>query len=137
MKLINLIFIPLILTGFSGISLAQFGPIGYDFQDPYIEFDDLQFAVRLSTNNNIYCPDQKSLTVDKSSPGKLTLSCTALSAAGGQISSPGKIELQIIRLGDSQLSISANASHPSEICKTILVLIKGIEVNALVSEYSN
>ena len=43
----------------SFIGSAQFGTIGYDFKDPYIKFKDLKFAVRLSTENNIYCPNQK------------------------------------------------------------------------------
>jgi len=100
-----------------------------------VEFDNLRFAVRLSTVNNIYCPDPNSLHIEKTSADELTLSCDVLSSAGGQLNTPGKIELKITNLGNSRLSFSTKASHPTEICKTILVLIKGIEVKSFVSEY--
>lgn len=124
-----------LLIAFSGNSFAQFGPIGYDFKDSYVEFYGLHFAVRLSTESNIYCPEKKSLKIFNSSNNELILSCDALSSAGGQLTTPGNIEIKITKKGDSRFSISAKASHPSEICKTILILIKGIEVRSFVSEY--
>jgi len=135
MKRNKLLLILFVLITFAGNAVAQFGPIGYDFKDPYVEFDNLRFAVRLSTVNNIYCPDPNSLHIEKTSADELTLSCDVLSAAGGQLKTPGKIELKITNLGNSCLSVKASASHPTETCKTILVLIKGIEVKSFVSEY--
>ncbi|MCX6327557.1 MAG: hypothetical protein NT144_13045 [Bacteroidia bacterium] len=135
MKINKLLLILFVLLAFAGNAVAQFGPIGYDFKDPYVEFDNLHFAVRLSTVNNIYCPDPNSLHIEKTSADELTLSCDVLSSAGGQLSSPGKIELRITKMGNSRLSVAAKASHPTEICKTILVLIKGINVTSIVSEY--
>ena len=58
-----------------------------------------------------------------------------MSSAGGQIISPGNIQLTLKDLGNSRISISAKGNHPSEISKTILVLIKGIEATSLISEY--
>jgi hypothetical protein len=135
MKRNKLFLILFVLLAFAGNAIAQFGPIGYDFKDPYVEFDNLRFAIRLSTVNNIYCPDPNSFQIEKTSADELTLSCDVLSSAGGQLSSPGKIELRITKMGNSRLSVAAKASHPTEICKTILVLIKGIEVKSFVSEY--
>ena len=135
MKRNKLLLILSLLIASAGNIVAQFGPIGYDFKDPYVEFNNLRFAVRLSTENNIYCPDQSSLLIKKTSSDELILSCDILSSAGGQLRSPGKIELRIINLGNSRLSVSTKASHPTEICKTILVLIKGIDVKSFVSEY--
>ena len=43
------IFFSSIVFLFSLVSYPQFGTIGYDFKDPYIGFEGLQFAVRLST----------------------------------------------------------------------------------------
>ena len=131
----NKILIHIFLITFSGNSFAQFGPIGFDFKDPYVAFNDLRFAVRLSTESNIYCPDEKNIKISRVSNNELILSCDALSSAGGQITNPGKIELKITNIGDSRFSVSAIASHPSELCKTILILIKGIEVKSFVSEY--
>ena len=42
----KLFFVLVLLIAFNGISYAQFGPIGYDFKDPYVDFGDLRFAVR-------------------------------------------------------------------------------------------
>lgn len=114
---------------------AQFGPIGYDFKDPYVEFDNLRFAVRISTEVNIYCPDLKSLEIDDSLPGRLAVKSKLLSAAGGQLSSPGKLEMEIIKVAAGRYSVTVKGSHPTEICNTVLVLIKGIDVKTMISEY--
>ena len=131
------ILLPIIplLIACAGNATAQFGPIGFDFKDPYVAFANLRFAVRLSTENNIYCPDQGGLRITKTSSDALLVTCDILSSAGGQLSTPGKMELKIARLGNSRLSVSAKASHPTELCKTILVLIKGIDVASFVSEH--
>jgi hypothetical protein len=113
---------------------AQFGTIGYDFKDPYVDFDGLKFAVRLSTENNIYCPDPKQLTIERLSDNEIILHSNSLSAAGGQLISEGSIELKLSKGADHRISISAQANHPSELGKSILVLVKGIEVRSMVSE---
>tara|TARA_B100000963_G_scaffold143045_1_gene124530 strand:- start:1500 stop:3200 length:1701 start_codon:yes stop_codon:yes gene_type:complete len=119
---------------FYWVSYSQFGTIGYDFKDPYISFKGLEFAVRLSTDNNIYCPNPKEIIVNKISKDEVLLTSKSLSAAGGQIISEGFIELKIKKGNESRISISARASHPTEQGKTILVLIKGIDVESMVSE---
>ena len=68
--------------------------IGYDFKDPYISFKGLEFAVRLSTDNNIYCPNPKEIIINKITNDEVVLSSKSLSAAGGQIISEGFIVLQ-------------------------------------------
>ncbi|NOR35069.1 MAG: hypothetical protein GQ579_10350, partial [Bacteroidales bacterium] len=114
---------------------GQFGPMGYDFKDPYVEFEGLRFAVRLSTEDNIYCPNPVDVSVDKSIPGTLVMQCSSLSAAGGQLINPGGIELRISSLGENRFSIGASGEHPQENCLTLLLMIKGIEVESFVSEY--
>ena len=113
---------------------AQFGTIGYDFKDPYIDFQGLKFAIRLSTDNNIYCPNPGQMNVKKLSENEVVLHSNSLSSAGGQLISGGSIELKLSLTADNRISISAKGSHPSEISKTILVIIKGIKVESMVSE---
>ena len=115
---------------------AQFGTIGYDFKDPYIDFQGLKFAIRLSTDNNIYCPNPGQMNIKKLSENELVLHSNSLSSAGGQVISGGSIELKLSLTADNRISISAKGSHPSEISKTILVIIKGIKVESMVSEQS-
>ena len=128
------IFFSSIVFLFSLVSYPQFGTIGYDFKDPYIGFEGLQFAVRLSTDNNIYCPNPKEIIINKLSKDEVVLRSNSLSAAGGQLISEGFIELKIKKGDEALISISARASHPTELGKTILVLIKGIDVESMVSE---
>ena len=113
---------------------SQFGTIGYDFNDPYVSFADLNFAVRLSTDNNIYCPNPEELNIEKISENEIILKSNSLSAAGGQLISKGFIELKIERGTDQRIKILASARHNSELAKSILVLIKGIDVKYMVSE---
>lgn len=113
---------------------AQFGTIGYDFKDPYVDFGGLKFAVRLSTKNNIYCPNPKQLTIEKVSDNEIILRSNSLSAAGGQLISEGIIELKLSKGINHRISISAQASHPSELAKSILVLVKGVDVRSMISE---
>ena len=115
---------------------AQFGTIGYDFKDPYIDFQGLKFAIRLSTDNNIYCPNPGQMNIKKLSENEVVLHSNSLSSAGGQLISGGSIELKLSLTADNRISISAKGSHPSEISKTILVIIKGIKVESMVSEQS-
>ena len=114
---------------------GQFGPMGYDFKDPYVEFEGLKFAVRLATEDNIYCPNPADVSVDKSIPGTLIMRSSSLAAAGGQFITPGKLELTISSLGENRYSLSVRGSHPDENCLTLLVLVKGIQVESFVSEY--
>ena len=113
---------------------SQFGTIGYDFKDSYVSFANLKFAVRLSTDNNIYCPNPEELIVEKLSENEIILRSNSLSAAGGQLISKGFIELKLIRGANQRISILATASHNSELAKSILVLVKGIDVKYMVSE---
>ena len=78
-KLIFLFFIFFFSLGLN----AQFGTIGYDFKDPYVDFWGLKFAVRLSTENNIYCPNPKQLAIEETSKNEIILRSNSLSAAGG------------------------------------------------------
>ena len=113
---------------------GQFGTIGYDFKDPYIDFAGLKFAIRLSTENNIYCPNPNKITFEKLSDNEAILRSNSLSAAGGQLISDGIIELKLSKEKSNQIKISAKASHNSELGKSILILVKGIDVLSMVSE---
>ena len=130
-KKIHLVYI---LFFISFIGSSQFGTIGYDFKDPYVKFKDLKFAVRLSTENNIYCPNPENISINKVSENEIILTSKSLSAAGGQLITDGMIELNISGLENERISITAKASHDSELNKSILILIKGIDVKSMISE---
>ncbi|MEC8547499.1 MAG: hypothetical protein VXY19_04165 [Bacteroidota bacterium] len=128
------LFLSISLLIISSKLYSQFGTIGYDFKDPYVSFANLNFAVRLSTDNNIYCPNPEDYKIEKKSENQIILKSNTLSAAGGQLISKGFIELKIQRVNDERIKILASASHNSELAKSILVLVKGIDVKYMVSE---
>ena len=130
----NKLVLSFFLFVFSFGLYAQFGTIGYDFKDPYVDFKGLKFAIRLSTDNNIYCPNPEQMNIKKLSENEVVLHSNSLSSAGGQLISGGSIELKLSLTADNRISISAKGSHPSEVSKTILVIIKGIKVESMVSE---
>lgn len=109
--------------------------IGYDFKDPFISFGELQIAIRLSTDGNIYCPSPNSLSTH-TSVGRSVLKSAMLSAAGGQIISKGSLELEV-SCEAGRYVITGKGFHPTESCISLVILIKGLSPQALVSESSN
>ena len=110
-----LILIFLFFVFFFSLGLhSQFGTIGYDFKDPYVDFWGLKFAIRLSTENNIYCPNPKQVTIEEISKNEIILRSNSLSAAGGQLISEGIIELKIFKEENHRIKISTQGSHNSE-----------------------
>ena len=76
----------------------------------------------------------REFNIEKISENEIILKSNSLSAAGGQLISKGFIELKIQRGTDKRIKILASARHNSELAKSILVLIKGIDVKFMVSE---
>jgi hypothetical protein len=110
--------------------------IGYDFGDTFVEAQGIQVAIRLSTDGNVYCPARDDTTICRSN-GQIRLYSSRLSAAGGQITSEGNLELLIDSVGNEQFRVSGRAFHPNERCKAILILLKGLDVDSFVSESEN
>lgn len=104
--------------------------IGYDFRDTFVAFGDLEFAVRLATLENIYAPDPARLEIKPYENG-VRLTAQGLIWAGGQQCAEGRLEFEITRGADNRYIVSANGAHANEIAKSMLLLVRGIEVAAL------
>ena len=100
--------------------------IGYDFGDSRIELDGLSFALRLFTVNNAYAPDPNTLRVDRTG-NAVRLQSSGLIWGGGQGRAPGGIDLAIRRGEDGRFIVEGRGWHGQEICKSVLLLVKGIE----------
>ncbi|MBM7565141.1 hypothetical protein [Paenibacillus sacheonensis] len=111
--------------------------IGYYFGDTYISFGGLKFAIRLSTNGNIYCPSpEHTRTVEEN--GTLRLISNRLWAAGGQLSADGSLELAIERKDkDGPISINGRGEHATELCKSLLIHVIGIDIQYFDADSDN
>lgn len=111
--------------------------IAYPFGDTYVSFGGLEFAIRLSTQGNLYCPSAERVRISEE-PGRIRLSADRLSAAGGQLTAEGKLEL-ILEQGAlaGSVIVSGRGAHDTELCKSILILVKGIHVDHIESDSDN
>jgi len=110
--------------------------IGYDFGDTYVEVGELSIAVRLATVGNVYAPDPASVAIHREG-SSVKMTANKLSAAGGQLTMEGSIEWTLEKDESGRYRMAGAASHATELCKSILVLIRGLEVSAIVSESDN
>lgn len=110
--------------------------ISYDFQDTYFSVNGLQIAVRICTDNNVYAPDP-SLLRDEFTPSERILHAEGLIGAGGQIRVSGSLTLKIRSLDDGGVSISGSARQPDEHIKSMVLLVRGMAIERLISESEN
>ncbi|GMK37285.1 hypothetical protein PCCS19_03380 [Paenibacillus sp. CCS19] len=110
--------------------------LAYYFGDTYVTYGGLKFAIRLSTKENIYCPSpEHTQTVEVN--GKLQLTSKRLWAAGGQLSAEGSLALTIGRNDDGSFSIHGQGEHATELCKSLLIHIIGIDITYFDADSDN
>lgn len=110
--------------------------ISYDFHDTYISSGDFQVAVRICTDNNVYAPDTSFLRIE-SNGDSVTLYADGLMGAGGQIHVPGSLTLNIRKLDDGGISVTGSARQPDERLKAMVLLVRGMKIESLISESEN
>lgn len=109
--------------------------IGYDFRDTWVELGGFQFAVRLATKGNLYAPDQNRLTIERQAEG-VTLRADGLQWAGGQRTCEGSMEL-VLSIEGGVVTARGRASHATEICRSMVLLVRGMAILSLVGESDN
>jgi len=100
--------------------------IGYDFNDTIIQLKNLQFSVRLFTEQNVYAPDPDQVII-KENEHSVSLATTGLSWAGNQRKAEGNINLKVT-FEDDRFVVSGSGKHKNEVCKSILVQVYGINI---------
>ncbi|MHA7963197.1 hypothetical protein ACX93W_03555 [Paenibacillus sp. CAU 1782] len=111
--------------------------IGYFFGDSYVSFGGLNFAIRLATESNLYCPSLEHITIVENS-GKLKLTANQLSAAGGQLSAEGYLELILEKnTDDVSILISGRGEHATERCKSLLIHVIGLSIGYFETDSEN
>lgn len=104
--------------------------IGYDFGDTFLQVNDLQFAVRLATYENLYAPDPAQLEVRATDAGS-ALHARGLIWGGGQQRASGALALEITRGGDGRYIVNARGEHATETVKSIVLLVRGLDLVAI------
>lgn len=101
----------------------SFMKFSFDFPEPSVRFEDLEFSFRLYTFENTYALDRASMTVEGTADG-LNIHCAQLVWAGGQEKCPGELRASLRRSGSS-VEWSANARMEQPI-KSLAAIVRGV-----------
>ncbi len=101
----------------------SFFKFSYDFPDPSVAFQEMQFSFRLYTFENAYGLDRESMIVTETSDG-IEMQCSQLVWAGGQQKSPGSLVARFRKSGDFvEWSASAEMNRP---IKSIAAIVRSV-----------
>ena len=99
---------------------SSFFKFSFDFPEPSVSFENLQFSFRVYTLENTYAPDASLMTVE-SAPDGLYVRCKGFVWAGDQQNAPGKLEAHIVRNGSFvECRTTAEMERPIKSISTIL-----------------
>ena len=110
--------------------------IGYDFKDSWITLNNLSFALRLGTADNIYAPDAGRLTVSEE-PDRVSFRASGLQWAGGQKKAEGEMTLSVAYDGKGTFSVTGSAAHTTQQGKSLVLLVRGLHVQKLIGDSDN
>ncbi|HKF53105.1 MAG TPA: hypothetical protein VKB26_12395 [Candidatus Acidoferrales bacterium] len=115
------------LTCTSGVYIPprgqSFFKFSFDFPEPSLTFQGMQFSFRLSTFENAYGLDRDSMKVEQTADG-LQLRCSQFVWAGGQQKAAGNLLAQFRKDGDFvEWSASAEMDRP---IKSITAIVRGV-----------
>jgi hypothetical protein len=100
-----------------------FQKFSFDFPEPSVAFEGLQFSMRVFTRENVFGIAQDRVRVGVTSDG-LELSCSELIWAGGQQRSPGTITARLSNHPDAiECEVSATMTQP---IKALAIIVRGI-----------
>lgn len=101
----------------------SFFKFSFDFPEPSVAFENLQFSFRVYTFENTYAPDASLMTVESAGDG-LRVHCKGFVWAGDQQKAPGTLEARITRNGSFvECQATAEMSQP---IKSIAAIVRGV-----------
>lgn len=115
------------LTCTSGVYIPprgeSFFKFSFDFPEPSLTFQGMQFSFRLSTFENAYGLDRDSMKIEQTADG-LELHASQLVWAGGQQKAPGNLLARFRKVeGGVEWSASAEMGQP---IKSITAIVRGV-----------
>jgi hypothetical protein len=101
----------------------SFFKFSFDFPEPSVAFQDLQFSFRVFTFENAYAPDAGLMKVESASDG-LHIRSNGFVWAGDQMKAPGSLDARLVRNG-SFIECHATAEMTQPI-KSIAAIVRGV-----------
>lgn len=101
----------------------SFFKFSFDFPEPSVAFENLQFSFRIYTFENTYAPDASAMTVESAGDG-VRLGSQGFVWAGDQQKVPGTLEARITRNG-SFVEFQATAEMGQPI-KSLAAIVRGV-----------
>ncbi len=115
------------LTCNSGVFIPPRGQsylkFSFDFPEPSVAFDGLQFSFRIYTLENTYALDGSQLHAENTVDG-IVIRCSQLIWAGGQQKAPGRV-IARVRKNSSSVEWDAEVEAPHPI-KCVSAIVRGI-----------
>ncbi len=101
----------------------SFFKFSFDFPEPSVAYENLQFSFRVFTFENAYAPDASLMTVE-SAADVLYVRSTGFVWAGDQQKAPGSLQARIIRNGSFvECQVTAEMGQP---IKSITAILRGV-----------
>lgn len=101
----------------------SFFKFSFDFPEPSVAFENLQFSFRVYAFENTYAPDAALMKVESGADG-LQVRCGGFVWAGEQQKAPGSLEAQISKSGSFvECQVSAEMDRP---IKSIAAILRGV-----------
>jgi hypothetical protein len=104
----------------------SFQKFSFDFPEPSVAFEGLEFGFRVFTHENIYGLSAPHLTVKAIDRG-LDIVCTELTWAGGQQRAPGRLTARLTQLGDVvECEATVDAIEMRRPIKAVAMILRGV-----------
>lgn len=101
----------------------SFFKFSFDFPEPSVVFENLQFSFRVFTFENTYAPDASLMTAE-SSPDGLHVRSSGFVWAGDQLKAPGSLHARLLRNGAFvECQVTAEMNQP---IKSIAAILRGV-----------
>jgi len=101
----------------------SFLKFSFDFPEPSVAFENLQFSFRVFTFENTYAPDASVMNAQSTEKG-LEVHCTGFVWAGGQMKAPGSLTAHLARNGSFiECQVAAEIEQP---IKSIAAIVRGV-----------
>ena len=115
------------LTSTSGVFIPPRGrsflKFSFDFPEPSVEFEGLQFSFRVYTFENTYTLIQGAMSIKAAEEG-IEIKCSQLAWAGGQEKSPGNLSARVRKGGDFiECAATAEMNQP---VKSLAAIVRGV-----------
>jgi len=101
----------------------SFFKLSFDFPEPSVTFEGLQFSFRVFTFENVYAPDLRLMNIEPAADG-LHIRSSGFVWAGQQMKAPGSLDGRLVRNGSfTECQVRAEMGQP---IKSVAAIVRGV-----------